>query len=78
MSLPPPRVILTLIWIHILILGIVNKPAIAQEGSQVGLAPVDIEDFPSMSSYLDVRTSDGEFVFGLEKQDVRIIEDGIQ
>jgi hypothetical protein len=78
MSLPPPRVILTLIWIHILILGIVNKPAIAQEGSQVGLAPVDIEDFPSMSSYLDVRTSDGEFVFGLEKQDVRIIEDGIR
>jgi hypothetical protein len=76
MSLPPPRVILTLIWVQILILGVVNKPAIAQEGSQIGLAPIDTEEFPRISSYLDVRTPEGDFVFGLEEPNVRIIEDG--
>ncbi len=78
MSLPSPRVILTLIWIHILILGVVNRPAIAQEGIQIGLAPVDTKDFPSISSHLDVRTSEGEFVYGLEREDVHIIEDGVR
>ena len=76
MSLPSPRVILTLIWIQILILGVVNKPANAQEGSQVGLSPIDTEEFPRISSYLDVRTPEGDFVFGLEEHNVRIIEDG--
>ena len=76
MSLPPPRVILTLIWIQILILGVVNKPANAQEGGQVGLSPIDTEEFPKISSYLDVRTPEGDFVFGLEEHNVRIIEDG--
>jgi hypothetical protein len=78
MSLPPPRVILTLIWIQILILGVVNKPANAQEGSQVGLAHIDTEEFPRILSYLDIRTPEGDFVFGVEKHNVRIIEDGIR
>lgn len=78
MSLPPPRVILTLIWIQFLVFGVVYRSAIAQEGIQVGLAPVDIENFPRISSYLDIRTPEGEFVFGLEKRDVHIIEDGIR
>ncbi len=76
MSLPPPRVFLTLIWIQLLVLGVFNKPAIAQEGSQVRLAPIDTEEFPRISSYLDVRTAEGDFVFGLEEHNVRITEDG--
>lgn len=78
MSLPPRRVVLTLIWILILILGAANNPSNAQEGSQVRLAPINTEDFPRITSFLDVRTPEGEFVFGLERQNVRIIEDGSQ
>lgn len=78
MSLPPRRVILTLIWIHILILGVANNSTSAQEGSQVRLAPIDTEDFPRITSHLDVRTPEGDFVFGLEKHNVRIFEDGNQ
>jgi hypothetical protein len=78
MSLPLRRVILTLIWIHILILGVANNSTSAQEGSQVRLAPINTEDFPRITSHLDVRTPEGEFIFGLERQSVRIIEDGNQ
>jgi hypothetical protein len=78
MSLPPRRVVLTLIWIFILILGVANNSSSAQEGSQVRLAPIDTEDFPRLTSFLDVRTPEGEFIFGLERQNVRIIEDGSQ
>ena len=76
MSLPPRRVFLTLIWMQILLLGVVSRPAGAQEGSQARLAPVDTEEFPKISSYLDVRTPEGEFVHGLERQNIVIIEDG--
>jgi hypothetical protein len=69
---------LTLIWIQILILGVANKSTSAQEGSQVRLTPIDTEEFPRVTSYLDVRTPEGEFVFGLERQNVHIIEDGSQ
>lgn len=78
MSLPPRRVIQTLIWIPILILGVVSKEASAQEGSQVRLAPIDTEEYPRITSYLDVHTPEGDFVHGLEKRHVRIIEDGNQ
>ena len=78
MSLPPRRVALTLIWIFILILGVANNSSSAQEGSQVRLAPIDTEDFPRMTSFLDVRTPEGEFVFGLDRQNVRIIENESQ
>jgi hypothetical protein len=74
MSLPPRRVILILIWIQILILGVVYNPSSAQEGSQVWLGPIDTKDFPKISSYLDVRSPEGDFVFGLERNNVSIIE----
>ncbi len=76
MSLPPRRVSITLIWMLILLLGVVSRSASAQEGSQARLAPVDTEEFPRISSYLDVRTPEGEFVHGLETQNIVIIEDG--
>ena len=78
MSLPPRRAILTLLWMQILLLGVLSGPAGAQEGAQVRLAPIETEEFPQISSYLDIRTPEGDFVFGLESQDVHIIEDGIR
>jgi hypothetical protein len=63
---------------QILLLGVLSGPAGAQEGAQVRLAPIETEEFPQISSYLDIRTPEGGFVFGLESQDVHIIEDGIR
>ena len=74
MSLAPNRGILTLIWIIILVFGAVQKPISAQEGGQVHLAPVDTQEFPVISSYLDVRSPEGDFLHGLEKQNVHMIE----
>ena len=80
MSLPPRRVILSLVWVLILLLGIRSGPAgaqeIDQESAQVRLAPIESEEFPHFTSYLDVRTPEGDFVFDLESSAVRIIEDG--
>ena len=76
MSLALHRGILTLIWILILVFGAVISPISAQEGSQVRLAPIKTQDFPSISSYLDVRSTTGEFIHGLEQHNVKIIEDG--
>lgn len=76
MSVSLPRVVTTLIWIHVLVLGLFIRPANAQEGVQVWLAPINTEEFPSVSSYLDVHDAEREFVFGLEESNVRIIEDG--
>jgi hypothetical protein len=76
MSLPVRRVILTLIWMQILLLGVVNRSVSAQEGDRARLAPVNTEEFPEISTYLDVRTPQGEFIHSLESQHITIIEDG--
>lgn len=55
-----------------------GTPEEAQEELQVRLAPVELGNFPEVSSYLDVRTGGGQFVYGLEAADVQIIEDGKQ
>ena len=78
MSLAPKRGILTLILVLILFFGVVHRPISAQEGSQVRLAPLNTQDFPVMSSYMDVRTPEGEFLYGLEQHNIRINENGIQ
>jgi len=78
MSLAPNRVVLTLIWILILIFGAIHKPISAQEGDQVHLAPVNTQEFPVISSYMDVRTSEGEFLHGLEPRNVHILENETQ
>ena len=67
---------MTLICLQLLLLGVFSRSVSAQEGSQARLTPVDTEEFPRISSYLDVRTPEGEFVHGLETQNVVIIEDG--
>lgn len=76
MSLAPKRGILTLIWILVLVFGVVLKTVSAQEGNQVRLAPVDTQSFPIIRSYLDVRSSTGGFVYGLDQQQVHIVENG--
>ena len=76
MSLAPKRGILTLIWIFFLVFGVVLKTVNAQEGNQVRLAPVDTQSFPMIRSYLDVRSSEEEFLHGLDQQQVRIVENG--
>ena len=76
MSLAPRRGILTLVWILILVIGAFHRPISAQEGGQVRLAPVNTQDFPVISSYMDVRSPEGEFLYGLEPQNVHINENG--
>jgi hypothetical protein len=78
MSLAPKRGILTLISVLILVFGVVHRPISAQEGSQVRLAPVNTQDFPVISSYMDVRTPEGDFLHGLEQQNIYINENGTQ
>lgn len=48
----------------------------AQGEAQVRLAPIETANFPELTSYLDVWTGEGEFVFGLETADIYVIEDG--
>jgi hypothetical protein len=78
MPLPPRRVIQSLFWMQILILGVTSSLASAQEGSQIRLAPIDTSEFPQITSYLDIRSPEGDFVYGMEIQDISIIEDGVQ
>jgi hypothetical protein len=65
-----------------LVLSPVVTPVFAQDDvqdeAQVHLAPVETANFPELTSYLDVRTAEGEFVFGLEAADVSMIENGNQ
>jgi hypothetical protein len=74
------RLTLTLL----VLLGLISHPGLilvlaqesSQEETQVRLAPVEIGSFPEVTSYLDVRTGEGDFVFGLEAKDLQIVEDG--
>jgi len=84
MSIVVRRVVLTLLGL----LGLISHPGLipvlAQEGTQedtqeetqVRLAPVELGNFPEVISYLDVRTGEGKFVYGLEAADIQVVEDG--
>ena len=78
MSPAPLRGRFSLIWIIILVTGVFHSPVNAQEGYQARLAPANTEGFPEISSYLDVRSSTGEFVHGLEQHNVYLLENGTQ
>lgn len=75
MSRAPYRGIRILVWIFVLVFGGIHKPISAQEGSQVRLAPVNIQQFPTISSVLEVHSPSGEFIHGIKQEDVHIIED---
>lgn len=78
MSIPIRRVVQTLIWVHILLAGVIWIPVSAQEGSQARLAPINSDEFPRLTSYLNVRNAEGDFIFSLEDQNVKIVENGVR
>jgi len=48
----------------------------AQEIHQARLTPPETEDFPYISTYLDVFDADGNFVYGIDPEDVNVLENG--
>jgi hypothetical protein len=73
---PLRRFILTLLSLSLLCLMTTVGPGAAQEGGQVRLAPPETAAYPQISTYLEVRDGQGDFVHGLQKGDVIILEDG--
>ena len=67
------RVLLALLGSLLLSPGVVSSSA--QSGGQVRLAPVEAASFPRITTYLDVRDTEGNFVYGLEAGDIEILED---
>jgi hypothetical protein len=48
----------------------------AQETNQARLTPPETDNFPYITTYLDVRDAEGDFVYGLDPQDVSVLENG--
>lgn len=65
-----PRIVLVLLWASFL-----PASAGAQTTSSAALTPPQTENFPEISAYLTVYDDLGDFVHGLEVQDVRVVED---
>ncbi|HJW90044.1 MAG TPA: FHA domain-containing protein [Anaerolineales bacterium] len=78
MPLPLRRVILTLLCLILAFHGASAQPAVAQEAYQASLASLDSSAFPRITTYLDVRSPEGKFVYGLGAEDIIILEDGLQ
>lgn len=65
--------------ILLLIIGLIIPASVqAQSASRVVLLSPDLEEFPKISAFLDVRDGRGEFVSGLQAGDVTVLEDGIE
>jgi hypothetical protein len=69
---------LVLIGLVLLTVGSPGSSARAQEGGQVSISPIDDTDFPTLNTYLDVRTAEGSFISDLGHQHVTVIEDGVR
>ncbi len=67
-----------ILLINLLIVFLLPIIAQAQTTSQVTLGEISLEQFPLISTYMDVRDSQGYFVSGLSQPDVIIFEDGQQ
>lgn len=68
---------LALIFLSFLSLFQVNlSPALAQQAASATLYPPALEDFPTITAYLDVRDAQGKFLSGLLPADVQVLEDG--
>jgi hypothetical protein len=48
----------------------------AQETNQARLTPPETEAFPTLSAYLDARDAQGNFIPGLNAQDISVLENG--
>lgn len=69
----PRRVISRTITL-LAVLLLLHSLAAAQEPQLIKLSPPELDDFPQISTYLNVHTQDGEFFSGLEPQDLRLLE----
>ena len=52
-------------------------PAGAQSSSRVDLAPPQIDQFPLVTTYIDLRDAQGRFMHGLQPHQVTILEDDV-
>ena len=51
-------------------------PTTAQTGEQAALFPLQVKDFPKVTSFLDVHEADGNFVHGLTVANLTLQENG--
>ena len=61
--------ILLYLWVGVFFTG-----AIAQESNQVNVNPPSVADFPIVQFFLDVRDHEGNFLVGLNNEDVYVLE----
>jgi hypothetical protein len=66
------RVLLALLGSLLLSPGVFSSRA--QSAGQVRLASIETASFPRITTYLDVRDEEGNFVYGLEAGDIEVIE----
>lgn len=65
--------------ILLFVIGLIIPASVqAQSASRAFLLSPDLEEFPKISAFLDVRDGRGEFVSGLQAGDVTVLEDGIE
>jgi hypothetical protein len=65
------------VWTLLLCLLLLSfQRASAQPGGGASLSRPNVEQFPLIQAYLDVHDAQGNFVHGLEAEQVRILEDG--
>ena len=63
------------ILLTLLALAAESSPRVkAQESNLVYVSLPDVTAFPSMQAFLDVRDQEGKFLYGLEKQNVDVLE----
>jgi hypothetical protein len=73
---PLRRVSLTLFSLSLVYLLTTVGRGSAQEGGQVRLTSPETAAYPQISTYLEVRDGQGDFVYGLQSRDVTVLEDG--
>ena len=68
---------LRLLWFGLLMLSLalLAPSAQAQSSARAGLTPPQLGSFPVVETYLDVHTSDGRFLHGLQVSQIALLED---
>ncbi len=77
MNKPPRRICLCLAIFFILSIGCLGtSPVLAQSGGSATLVFPLLTNYPQVSTYLDVRDSQGNFIYNLSASQVTVVEDG--
>jgi hypothetical protein len=66
-----------LLALPLLAAGLVSAPARAQAPERVRLSGLDAKQFPLVSATLDVRAANGDFLTGLKKEQITLLENGV-